>query len=101
MSDALWAILGVAGAAGVATLVDHENLLGNNPGRKFWWERPPFVQPTPGALQNQQQIKELVAAELRRREQAEEAAKSRSKYAVTQPFPQGNFSQKGYPGAYQ
>jgi len=36
------AIIGTIGAAAI-TIIDHENLLGNNPEKKWFWERPPFV----------------------------------------------------------
>ena len=101
MADGWIIALVGAGTATALTLLDKENLLFNmNPGKKWFWERilPPSI---PGTLQNQQQIKELVYAELRRREEAEARQLAKSKYSVTQPFPQGNFSQKGYPGAYQ
>jgi len=40
-------ILAISAVGAVAfTVVDHENLLGNNPLKKFWWERPPFTAVT-------------------------------------------------------
>jgi len=42
------AAIGVVAGVGF-TVIDHENLLGNNPLKKFWWERPPFAPETPAA----------------------------------------------------
>lgn len=78
-----WIVLGGIAAAGILTFLDKENLLLNsNPGKVWWWQR---ILPQQPATAQQQQIKELVATELRRREEAEAAAKSRSKYSVTSP----------------
>ena len=52
-------ILAISAVGAVAfTVVDHENMLGNNPLKKFWWERPPFtavtIPSTPSARFSQQ-----------------------------------------------
>jgi hypothetical protein len=37
------AIAVTAIGATVVTILDHENVFGQNPEKKFWWERPPFT----------------------------------------------------------
>ena len=43
------AIAVTALGATVVTILDHENIFGQNPEKKFWWERPPFVAAPPAA----------------------------------------------------
>jgi hypothetical protein len=43
------AIAVTAIGATVVTILDHENIFGQNPEKKFWWERPPFVAVPPAA----------------------------------------------------
>lgn len=50
-------ILAISAVGAAAfTVIDHENLLGNNPSKKWFWERPPFVPTIPAAQMPQRFI---------------------------------------------
>jgi hypothetical protein len=52
------AIAVTAIGATVVTILDHENIFGQNPEKKFWWERI-FPQPAAAAVRTQTMVRPL------------------------------------------